>query len=137
MHYFDHASTSFPKPVEVLERIKTYLTQFGVSPGRGSYFLSQKAEQWVEETREKLAKLLKIQETTHISFTMNATHSLNIVIKNFLKPNDHVLICRYSHNAILRPLDRLKQEKRIKYDVIPINEQGIVDLEFIQKKSSR
>lgn len=135
MHYFDHASTSFPKPMEVLERIKIYLTQFGVSPGRGTHFFAQKAEEWVEETREKLAKLLNIQKFNHISFTMNATHSLNIVIKNFLKPNDHVLICLYSHNAVLRPLDRLKREYRIKYDVIPINEQGVVDLESIQKKT--
>lgn len=134
MQYFDHASTSFPKPQGVLERMQTYLSEFGVSPGRGSYGLSQKAEEWVEQARENLAKLLGVKETHHVAFTMNATHSLNIVIKGHVKPKDHVLICRYSHNAALRPLDTLKREKGVEYDVVPVDEMGRVDLDvFCQK----
>ena len=49
MPYLDQASTSFPKPPEVSASISEYLTQFGVSPGRGNYFLAAKAHQWVEE----------------------------------------------------------------------------------------
>ncbi|MBS0656330.1 MAG: aminotransferase class V-fold PLP-dependent enzyme [Verrucomicrobia bacterium] len=134
MHYFDHASTSFPKPQEVIERMQSYLTQFGVSPGRGSYQLSQRAEELVEEARGKLAKVLKIKEVNHIAFTMNATHGLNIVIKGYLQPKDHVLICGYSHNAALRPLDRLKRERGVTYDVIPVDQKGQIDLALFRQK---
>jgi cysteine desulfurase family protein len=134
MHYFDHASTSFPKPQQVNERIHAYLTQFGVSPGRGTYTLAQKVEEWVEEARKKLARLLKVRETTHVVFTMNATHGLNMIIKGYLKPKNHVLICSYGHNAALRPLEKMKKERGVEYDVIPVNEEGKVALEVLRQK---
>ncbi len=132
MHYFDHASTSFPKPPEVLEHIQTYLTHFGASPGRGSHFLAQKTEQWVEKTRTTLAQILSIPNSSHIAFTMNATQGLNMVIKGFIKPKSHILICRYSHNAVLRPLEKLAQEREVSYDVVPVDTEGRVDMEFIR-----
>lgn len=128
MPYLDHASTSFPKPPQVAESIIEYLNHFGVSPGRGSYLLSELAERRVEETRELLAKLLKIDNPQNIAFTQNATHSLNLIIKGFLQPNDHALICEYSHNAALRPLDSLRREKNISYDILPVSLDGKIDL---------
>jgi cysteine desulfurase family protein len=118
----------------MIERMQSYLTQFGVSPGRGSYQLSQRAEELVEEARGKLAKVLKVKNVHHIAFTMNATHGLNIVIKGYLQPNDHVLICGYSHNAALRPLDRLKRERGVTYDVIPVDQKGQIDLALFRQK---
>lgn len=134
MPYFDHASTSFPKPQAVLDRIGAYLSQFGVSPGRGNYKLALRAEEQVEQARSLLAKLLHVQEPSQIVFTMNATHSLNIVLNGYLTPNSHVLICSYSHNAALRPLERLKQERGISYDIVPVDVYGTFDMQVFKEK---
>lgn len=133
MPYLDQASTSYPKPPEVPIFIQEYLTHCGVSPGRGNHYLAVKADQLVEKTRKDLAKLLNIQRAENLIFTHNATHSLNLILKGFLRPQDHVLLCQYSHNAALRPLEALKQ-RGISYDIVPIDEEGNVDLHQLQSK---
>lgn len=130
MIYFDNASTSFPKPPEVISSINDYLNDYGVSPGRGVYSLSDKAEDLIAKTREQLAGLVGGAHADHLVFTNNATHSLNIVIKGFLKPGDHVLICSYSHNSVIRPVDTLKRKGLITYDVFTIDSNGDVDFDL-------
>ncbi len=133
MLYFDHASTSFPKPPQVVKRICEYLEEYGVSPGRGNHELSKKAHEMVEVARCQLAHFIGIEQPEHLIFTSNATHSINIVLKSFLNKGDHVILCRYSHNAALRPLERLRLERGITYDILSINEDGVVDLEALKK----
>lgn len=134
MPYFDHASTSFPKPQAVSDRIHAYLTQFGVSPGRGNYKLALRAEEQVEQARALLAKLLHVSDASHVAFTMNATHALNIVVHGCLAPNSHVLICSYSHNAALRPLEALKQKRGVSYDIVPVDVNGVVDMQCFKER---
>ena len=92
MIYFDQASTSYPKPLNVINCITEYLCHYGVSPGRGVYELSEKSYALIEETRTKLAYLIGGENKDNLVFTNNATHSLNLagafnqkdLIKNLL-----------------------------------------------------
>lgn len=129
MIYLDNASTSFPKPAEVVQSIQEYLNEYGVSPGRGSYKLADKAEDIVTKARHHLADMLGADRENHLVFTQNATHSLNIVIQGFLKDGDHVLICSYSHNSVIRPIDALKRQGKITYDIFEIKPDGSLDLQ--------
>lgn len=133
MHYLDQASTSFPKPKEVSEAITDYLNRHGVSPGRGNYRLADFMDQKVMETRKLLARFINVDSAENIVFTQNATHSLNLILKGFLKEGDHAILCEYSHNASLRPLESLKRQKKIEFDLLPVGLDGHIDLEkFIQ-----
>lgn len=134
MIYFDNASTSFPKPQEVVKNICHYLEKCGVSPGRGAYPLSEQAEEIVSETRSLLNEFLGGENENHVVFTQNATHSLNLAIKGFLKQGDHVLVCSYSHNSVIRPLENLKRKGVITYDVFELTSDGFVDLEALNQK---
>lgn len=127
MIYFDNASTSFPKPPEVSQAINQLITEFAVNPGRGAYPLADQAAALVSVTRGKLAALIGAEDPNHVIFTQNATQSLNTVIKGFLKPGDHVLICSFSHNAVIRSLEKLKRSGRITYDVFQLDSEGNVD----------
>ena len=40
-------------------------------------------------------------------FTKNVTESLNLILKGFLKPGDHVITTSMEHNAVMRPLRQL------------------------------
>lgn len=131
MIYFDNASTSFPKPSDVVSSIAEYLTRYAVNPGRGSYQLVDKVDQMILETRKKLADILGIDDPYKVIFTANATHSLNLVAKGYLKPFDHVLVCSYNHNAVIRSLNALKPNN-ITYDVFQVDPQGTIDREAFE-----
>ena len=133
MIYFDNASTSWPKPKEVLDGISSYFHQIGVSPSRGGYQQAIRADQIVFETRILLANLFNILDPDHVCFTLNATQSLNIVLKGLLKDGDHVLISNFEHNSIIRPLEKLGKTKNITYSIYECNKEGFFDSQQIEK----
>ncbi|MBA3815722.1 MAG: aminotransferase class V-fold PLP-dependent enzyme [Parachlamydiaceae bacterium] len=132
MIYFDHATTCYPKPKEVVEEINYYLQNIGVSPGRGSYAAQERAIEYIDEVRVEIADLFHITTPFNIAFTHNATHSLNIVLKGFLKENDHVIACSFSHNAVIRPLNMLKQKSKIECDFLSVDVNGNINLIELQ-----
>ena len=134
MIYLDNPSTSFPKPKSVAHAIYEYVTSCGVSPGRGSYHLAEQAEQVVQKTRCLLAELLGASSENSIVFTNNATHSLNLAIKGTLQAGDHAIICSYSHNSVIRPLETLKRTLGISYDVIEVSLSGSINLHDVEGK---
>jgi cysteine desulfurase/selenocysteine lyase len=139
MIYFDNASTSFPKPEALFDGISSYLRNIGVSPSRGSGTLARKAELTLMHTREDLAKLFNISNPLNISFTHNATHSINIVLKGLLRPGDHVIISNFEHNSVIRPLYKLKN-KDVEFDIWESNLQGVFNFDLLVsllKKNTR
>ena len=56
-------------------------------------------------------------------FTKNATESLNILLKGFLKPCDHVLVSSMEHNAVMRPLVQLSRQG-VSFTRIPCAQDG-------------
>ena len=56
-------------------------------------------------------------------FTKNATESLNILLKGFLKPCDHVLVSSMEHNAVMRPLVQLSRQS-VSFTRIPCAQDG-------------
>lgn len=112
MIYFDSAATTWPKPPEVMEEINRYMTDIGASPGRGSYKKSVAAEEMVEDTRIKLAKLFNIEGKSYhrIVFTLNATEAINLAIKGqLLGKGDHIVTSTLEHNAMARPINSLEK----------------------------
>ncbi len=134
MIYFDHASTSYPKPQSVQTKICEYLDKFGVSPNRGAHQLTRSAQELVDRTRERLAGLLGVSKTSNLAFTMNATHSLNIAIKGSLNEGNHALYCSNSHNSVIRPIETLKRSGLIEADVFSVEVSGNIDLDALRNK---
>ncbi len=132
MIYLDHASTSRPKPSEVLQEMSFYLDQIGASPSRGGYDLAEAAYRLVQQVREKLADLLDVKEPDQISFTHNGTHAINIVLKGFLKEGDHVIISNFEHNAVVRPLHKLSLENKVAYSIWNSNTLGYFQLDELE-----
>ncbi|MBQ5970657.1 MAG: aminotransferase class V-fold PLP-dependent enzyme [Clostridia bacterium] len=119
MIYLDNAATTFPKPACVAQDVAACLRGFGVNPGRGGYRLSARAGEAVFETRALLAALFE-GTPERVIWTKNCTEAINIVLKGTLQPGDHVIISSLEHNAVLRPLERLRQENGVQYDVADV-----------------
>lgn len=120
MIYLDNAATSYPKPAEVVNEIVRCLTEYGGNPGRGGHPLAMAAAEKIYECREAVASFLGLSDPERVVFTHNATHALNVAIKGFLRPSDHVLVSELEHNAVVRPLFALKESIGISFDTFPV-----------------
>ncbi len=119
MIYFDNAATSRTKPEVVYEAYNFYLREIGTSPGRGSYTLAIQASRMLYQARKNIASFFNIADPSNVIFTKNSTEAINLFFYGFLKQDSHVLISPYEHNAVLRPLQNLKNNGIIDYTVLP------------------
>ncbi len=121
--YFDNAATTYPKPESVADAVYDYIKNNGANIGRGIYKSALSAAEKVYETRELIAELFNAENTDNVIFTANVTEALNMVIKGFLKPGDHVLVSSMEHNAVMRPLTQLL-DYGITFERIPSEKNG-------------
>ena len=122
--YLDAAATSRQKPPQVLKALVNYASEVGVSHGRGAYGKGIAANEMVYGTRAALAKLFGVTRSDRILFTKNVTEALNTVLKGYLKTGDHVVLSSLEHNAVIRPLNKLKADRGIDYTIVPANAHG-------------
>ncbi len=127
--YFDCGATSFPKPPEVAREMARYLNEVGGPYGRSFYQRALEVSGVVEETRSLLADLLGAKSPERVVFTHNATHAVNIVLKGLSLQGKEVWISPLEHNAVARPLRRLKQDGQIKVRFLPAAADGRVEPE--------
>lgn len=128
MIYLDNAATSFPKAPGVSDRMKFYLDSVGASVNRGVYAPAQAAALEQLTVRERLCALLHHPDPTHVLLTAGATAALNLAVKGWLRPGDHVLVSSMEHNAVMRPLVQLGVE----FDRVPCDGEGRMELAAIE-----
>lgn len=128
--YFDHAATSFPKPPEVVSAMVAYMERVGSNVGRGGYASAYEAAGTVLAARERLCALLGGPDPRNVIFTLNVTEALNMILKGFLCPGDHVLVSAVEHNAVMRPLVQLSQTG-VAFDRIPCDGEGALCLDAL------
>ena len=124
--YFDNASTTFPKPKAVPDAMYDYMTRVGSNINRGCYERAYSVEELVYDTRERLSRLFDGPECKNVVFTRNITESLNVLLKGFLKPGDHVITSSMEHNAVMRPLVQLEQQG-VSFTRAACNPDGTLD----------
>lgn len=130
--YFDNASTTFPKPNLVAEAVYQYMTTQGANINRGGYSSAYQTEEMVFETRLLLCDLFHGSDCRNVIFTKNVTESLNVLIKGFLRPGDHVLVSSMEHNAVMRPLTELTKNG-CTFTRIPCDQTGTLLTEALEK----
>ena len=123
--YLDNAATSFPKPTEVAKAMVRYLTEVGAPLNRSVYGRAQEAELTTLSLREQLRRFFRFpQKATHVILTPGNTYGLNLLIKGYLHPGDHVIVSGMEHNAVMRPLLQLSG---VTFDRLPADAEGFVD----------
>jgi len=131
MIYFDNAATSWPKPPGVAEAMLHFLNEVGANPGRSGHRLSVEAGRIVYQAREALAGLFNVDDPLRIAFAANATEALNLALRGYLRPGDHVVASSMEHNAVMRPLRALAGSsggrQAIALTVMPCSPQGFLD----------
>ncbi len=120
MIYLDNAATTFPKPRQVTDEVMRCLLEYCGNPGRGAHPLALRSAEKIYECRERLADFLGLDAPERICFTCNTTYALNMALKGFLRPGDHILISELEHNAVRRPLLAMQHTRGVSFDTFPV-----------------
>ncbi len=131
--YLDNSATSFPKPQEVYDYMKEFYQSHGVNPGRSGFDKALEAEEVVHSTRKLLMQLFNGTNPNHLTFSYNATDSLNMVIQGMVSKGDHVITSNVEHNSVLRPLYHKKHDGEIELTYIPFDDKGYIDPDDVKK----
>lgn len=110
MIYLDNAATSYPKPQAVSMSVGKSMRELGANPGRSGYPMAVRTTQGIYRCREIAAELFGAVGAECVIFQPGCTQALNLVIKGYAKPGDHILLSDLEHNAVARPIEELKKE---------------------------
>jgi cysteine desulfurase/selenocysteine lyase len=129
--YLDNAATS-QKPRAVIEAISSYYSHENANIHRGVHWLSERATEAYETSRRKLSEFLGATRPEEIIFTGGTTAGINLVAQTFgrssFRSGDQILVSGMEHHSNIVPWQILCQQTGAVLRVIPVDEQGELDL---------
>lgn len=130
--YLDNGATT-QKPRAVVEAITEEYYSVNANVHRGVHFLSQRATELHEASRETVRRFINARSTNEIVFTRGTTESINLLAYSYgeacLKAGDEVLLSTMEHHSNIVPWQLLQARKGIVLKVIPMNDRGELLLE--------
>lgn len=133
MIYLDNSATTFPKPESVYRFMDSFYRTHGVSPGRSGFDCAIETEEFVSATRRLLMELFNGDDPNRLTYSYNASDSLNNLIQGLAMPGDHVISTCLEHNSVIRPLNHLELEGRITVTYVPFDGRGYLNPDDIRK----
>ncbi|WP_426275305.1 aminotransferase class V-fold PLP-dependent enzyme [Chryseobacterium sp. S-02] len=133
--YLDNAATS-QKPNSVLEVWNKYYTEINANVHRGIHTLSQLATEEMELSRRKIQKFINAKYDFEVIFTKGTTEGLNLIsyiLTQKLKKDDEIIISYLEHHSNIVPWQLLCERTGAKLRVIPIDENGILQLDKLDE----
>ncbi len=131
--YLDNAATTYPKPQSVHDFMYEFYQKHGVNPGRSGYDMCMATEEVIHATRTMLTTFFNGNDPDRLTFSYNASDSLNMIIQGMLERGDHVVTTNLEHNSVLRPLYHLEHDGAINVTYIPFDDRGFIDPDDVKK----
>lgn len=130
--YLDSAASA-QKPAPVLAAMDEAYRTYYANVHRGLHHLSERATEAFEGARAKIASFLNARSADEIVFVRGATEAINLVAssygRRFLTAGDEVILSQLEHHANIVPWQMLRDEKGIVLKVVPIDDDGRLDLD--------
>lgn len=134
--YLDTTATS-QTPVKVLDEIDSYYRKHNANVHRGIHTLAEEATTLYENARSKVAKFIGAGSSREVVFTRNTTEALNLVARSWgnanLQSGDRILLTEMEHHSNLVPWQMLSNAKGLEIDIIPITDDGELNLTEFEK----
>ncbi|MCL5092767.1 MAG: cysteine desulfurase [Candidatus Marsarchaeota archaeon] len=136
--YLDSAATS-QKPVQVIDSIYQYYTNYNANIHRGIYELAELATDAYDGSKDKVAKFINANSMEEIVYVMNTTEAINLVALSWgeenIKEGDHILISEMEHHSNLVPWLLLANRKKAILDYIKLDEsKTMIDMESLKEE---
>lgn len=130
--YLDNAATS-QKPLRVIESLNQYYSAYNSNIHRGVHTLAEKATNAYEATRISLQEFINSAEKEEIIFTKGTSESINLVAATYGRQNiskgDEIIITGLEHHSNIVPWQMLCEENGAILKVVPISDEGEINLE--------
>lgn len=134
--YLDNAATS-QTPRCVVDHIADTYYRVNANVHRGVHTLSQEATDAHEAARRRVQQFIGAASPSEIVFTRGTTEAINLVASSFgdefLHDGDEVILTVMEHHADIVPWQLLQRRRKIKLQVVPINERGELELEVYKQ----
>lgn len=134
--YFDNAATT-QKPLCVIERERDYYLNENCNIHRGVHYLSQMATEAYEQARKTVACFINAEKAQEIVFTRGTTESLNLLATSLgqmlVNEGDTIAVTAMEHHSNMVPWQQMLKHKNGRLLVIPMDENGIIDIETYGK----
>ncbi|WP_276373635.1 cysteine desulfurase [Chryseolinea sp. H1M3-3] len=135
--YFDNAATS-QKPLQVINTLVDYYTGYNANIHRGIHTLAEKATRAYEATREAAKDFINAQHLEEIIFiTRGVTEAINLVAhsygRTFIGKGDEIIVSELEHHSNIVPWQMVCEMKDAELKVIPVLDNGEIDLEAFKK----
>lgn len=133
---FLDSAASAQKPQAVIDAMADVQQQHYANVHRGLYKYSQDTTTAFEQARVRVAKFLNTSNDREVIFTRNATEAINLVAHSWgranLKPYDEIILTVLEHHANIVPWHMLREEIGFTIKVVPIKDDGAIDLEAFE-----
>jgi len=134
--YLDSAATS-QKPQVVLDALTSYYATMNANVHRGVHLLSEKATADYEGARARIQRFLGAARPEEIVFVRGTTEGINLVAQSYgrraVGPGDEIVISALEHHSNIVPWQMLCEERAAALRVIPIDDDGQVELEAYER----
>ncbi|MBN1633680.1 MAG: aminotransferase class V-fold PLP-dependent enzyme [Ignavibacteria bacterium] len=132
--YLDNSATTYPKPEDVYKFMDSFYRTHGVNPGRSGFDAALEAEEIVMNTRKLLTDFFNAGgEPDRLTFSYNASDSLNMIIQGLAMKGDHVITTMLEHNSVLRPLHHLELNGVVNLTHVMFDEKGYINPDDVKK----
>ena len=137
--YLDNAATT-QKPLCVLDKMREEYLNVNANVHRGVHWLSQQATELHEGARETIRKFINAKSVNEIVFTRGTTEGLNLIASSFseafMQEGDEVIVSTVEHHSNIVPWQLQQPRKGIVLKVIPMDDNGAMDLQAFEKMIS-
>jgi cysteine desulfurase/selenocysteine lyase len=134
--YFDNAATT-QKPQVVIDALVNYYTGYNANIHRGIHTLAEEATAAFEATRDTIQQFINAESREQIIFTKGTTEGINLVAQTWgrqnIKAGDEIIISNMEHHSNIVPWYLLCQERGATLKVVPINEDGELEMDEFEK----
>ena len=138
--YLDNAATT-QKPLCVLDKMREEYLNVNANVHRGVHWLSQQATELHEGARETVQKFINAKSVNEIVFTRGTTEGLNLIASSFseafMQEGDEVIVSTVEHHSNIVPWQLQQPRKGIVLKVIPMDDNGAMDLQAFEKMISQ
>lgn len=130
--YLDNAATS-QKPRSVIDALSHYYERENGNIHRGVHYLSEKATEQYDLTREAARRFFNAAHGHEIIFTRGSTEGINLVASSFgqafVRAGDEIIISGMEHHSNIVPWQMLCERTGAVLKVIPVTDEGELDLD--------
>ena len=134
--YLDNGASA-QKPQAVIDAVSHAYSHEYANVHRGLHYLSNKATEAFEASRESVRRFLNAGSVDEVVFTKSSTEAINTVAYGWAMDNigegDEIVLSIMEHHSNIVPWHFLRERKGAKIVWVPVDEDGAFHLEDFEK----